>query len=205
MTGKSSRRQPARLIVVDHIPLHRLEKANVWGHSEATGIDVFSMNEIFVYLAARPRIVDWQGFRWDQPTTTIPDRRGHMCACGSWNTPQVVSSADSLSFLVEWLSLAPPKRPAPERNSFIRLWSAQMSSHSRLTFSKLRSGNCRKPRPCLICPNTGSAVPSAGRSVPAPVSFSACAASGPGPTVPLVYGPGAPVQAWRRSGSSPGR
>ena len=36
--------------VYEPIPLHRLEKGTVWGHSEATGIDLFWMNEIFVYL-----------------------------------------------------------------------------------------------------------------------------------------------------------
>ena len=36
--------------VYEPIPLHRLEKGNVWGRSEATGIDIFWMNEIFVYL-----------------------------------------------------------------------------------------------------------------------------------------------------------
>ena len=36
--------------VYEPIPLHRLEKGNVWGHSKATGIDLFWMNEIFVYL-----------------------------------------------------------------------------------------------------------------------------------------------------------
>lgn len=36
--------------VYEPIPLRRLEKGNVWGRSEATGIDIFWMNEIFVYL-----------------------------------------------------------------------------------------------------------------------------------------------------------
>ena len=31
-----------------------------------------------------------------------------------------------------------------------------MSSHSPFTFSRPRSRNCPNPRPCLICPNTGS-------------------------------------------------
>ena len=45
-----------------------------------------------------------------------------------------------------------------DRNSLSRLWPVQMSSHSRFTFSSPRSRNCRKPRACLICPNTGSTV-----------------------------------------------
>lgn len=32
------------------IPLHRLENGNVWGHSEATGIDIFWFNKLFVFL-----------------------------------------------------------------------------------------------------------------------------------------------------------
>ena len=36
--------------VYEPIPLHRLEKGNVWGRSEATGIELFWMNETFVYL-----------------------------------------------------------------------------------------------------------------------------------------------------------
>ena len=36
--------------VYQPILLHRLEKGNVWGHSEATGIDLFWMNETFVFL-----------------------------------------------------------------------------------------------------------------------------------------------------------
>ena len=35
----------------------------------------------------------------------------------------------------------------------------QISDHSPSTFSSPRSRNCRKPRPCLIWPNTGSTVP----------------------------------------------
>ena len=46
----------------------------------------------------------------------------------------------------------------PYVNSLSRLWPVQMSSHSRFTFSSPRSRNCRKPRACLICPNTGSTV-----------------------------------------------
>ena len=37
-----------------------------------------------------------------------------------------------------------------------KLWPVQISSHSRFTFARPRNRNCRKPRPCLICPNTGS-------------------------------------------------
>lgn len=32
------------------IPLRRLENGNVWGHSEATGIDIFWFNKLFVFL-----------------------------------------------------------------------------------------------------------------------------------------------------------
>jgi len=36
--------------VYQPITLHRLEKGNVWGRSEATGIDLLWMNGSFVYL-----------------------------------------------------------------------------------------------------------------------------------------------------------
>ena len=36
--------------VYEPIPLHRLENGNAWAHSEATGLDIFWMNEIFVFL-----------------------------------------------------------------------------------------------------------------------------------------------------------
>ena len=48
--------------------------------------------------------------------------------------------------------------PAPNRNNFSRLCPVQMSDHSPLTFSSPRNRNCRKPRACLIWPNTGSTV-----------------------------------------------
>ena len=51
-----------------------------------------------------------------------------------------------------------PARPAPYRNSFSRLWRVQIRCHSRFTFARPRNRNCRKPRPCLIWPNTGSTV-----------------------------------------------
>ena len=41
---------------------------------------------------------------------------------------------DSLLFPVAPLPLTLPEIPAPKRNSFSRLWPAQMSSHSRFTF-----------------------------------------------------------------------
>jgi putative transport protein len=40
--------------------------------------------------------------------------------------------------------------------SFSRLWAVQTIAHSQRTFSMPRSRNWRKPRACLICPNTGS-------------------------------------------------
>ena len=40
--------------VYQPIPLRRLEKGNVWGRSEATGIDFFWMNGNFVYLGPDP-------------------------------------------------------------------------------------------------------------------------------------------------------
>ena len=46
----------------------------------------------------------------------------------------------------------------PNRNSFSRLCPVQIRDHSRFTFSRPRSRNCLKPRPYLICPNTGSTV-----------------------------------------------
>ena len=41
-------------------------------------------------------------------------------------------------------------------NSFTRLWAVQIMAHSARTFSTPRNRNWRKPRACLICPNTGS-------------------------------------------------
>ena len=38
------------------------------------------------------------------------------------------------------------------------LWVVQISAHSACTASRPRSRNCRNPRPCLICPNTGSTI-----------------------------------------------
>jgi hypothetical protein len=51
-------------------------------------------------------------------------------------------------------------RPLPscpgELPSFSKLWAVQTTPHSARTFSMPRSRNWRKPRACLICPNTGS-------------------------------------------------
>jgi hypothetical protein len=44
------------------------------------------------------------------------------------------------------------------RCSFKTLWAIQTSAHSPCTFSTPRSRNCRNPRACLICPNTGSTI-----------------------------------------------
>jgi len=54
------------------------------------------------------------------------------------------------------------RQPAAEtgalaRYSFKRLCAAQSRCHNAETFSTPRRRNCRSPRPCLICPNTGSA------------------------------------------------
>src|SRR5271155_4576702 len=38
------------------------------------------------------------------------------------------------------------------------LWAVQISAHSACTASRARSRNCRNPRACLICPNTGSTI-----------------------------------------------
>ena len=38
------------------------------------------------------------------------------------------------------------------------LWVVQISAHSACTASRPRSRNCRNPRACLICPNTGSTI-----------------------------------------------
>jgi hypothetical protein len=42
--------------------------------------------------------------------------------------------------------------------SLVRLWAVQISAHSARTASTPRSRNWRKPRACLICPNTGSTI-----------------------------------------------
>src|ERR1700730_12593455 len=44
----------------------------------------------------------------------------------------------------------------PKAVSLSRLWAVQTSTHSCLTLSNPCSRNCRNPRACLICPNTGS-------------------------------------------------
>ncbi len=49
------------------------------------------------------------------------------------------------------------ERPhAAARCSLRRLCTVQTIAHSALTWSRPRRRNCRKPRACLICPNTGS-------------------------------------------------
>ena len=53
---------------------------------------------------------------------------------------------------------AHPGASRPKRNSLSRLWPVQIRDHSPLTFSSPRSRNCRKPRPALIWPKTGSTV-----------------------------------------------
>jgi hypothetical protein len=51
---------------------------------------------------------------------------------------------------------APRARRALHHEPGLMLWTVQMIAHSALTVAKPRSGNCRKPRACLVCPNTGS-------------------------------------------------
>ena len=53
---------------------------------------------------------------------------------------------------------AHPGASRPQRNSLSRLWPVQIRDHSPWTFSKPRIRNCRKPRPALIWPKTGSTV-----------------------------------------------
>ena len=53
---------------------------------------------------------------------------------------------------------AHPGASRPQRNSLSRLWPVQIRDHSLLTFSRPRRRNCRKPRPALIWPKTGSTV-----------------------------------------------
>src|SRR6202140_1355287 len=53
--------------------------------------------------------------------------------------------------------------------SLSRLWAVQTSTHSCSTLSNPRSRNCRNPRACLICPNTGSTV-CLSQSVPAAIT-----------------------------------
>ena len=67
---------------------------------------------------------------------------------------------DSLLFRVAPLPLTLPDIPAPKRNSFSRLWPAQMSSHYRFTFARPRNRNCQKPRLCLTCRTPAKPSPS---------------------------------------------
>ena len=53
---------------------------------------------------------------------------------------------------------AHPGASRPQRNNLSRLWPVQIRDYSPLTFSKPRIRNWQKPRPCLICPKTGSTV-----------------------------------------------
>ena len=94
----------------------------------------------------------------DSPVATNPAWCGWTYPGRLSKTPLPMAWHDSLLFPVAPLPLTLPEIPAPKRNSFSRLWPAQMSSHSRFTFARPRSRNCRKPRPCLIWPNTGSTV-----------------------------------------------
>ena len=94
----------------------------------------------------------------DSPVATDPAWCGWTYPGRVSKTPLPMAWHDSLLFPVAPLPLTLPEIPAPKRNSFSRLWPAQMSSHSRFTFARPRSRNCRKPRPCLIWPNTGSTV-----------------------------------------------
>ena len=57
-----------------------------------------------------------------------------------------------------WGTLVHAGAGRPNRNSLSRLWPVQIINHSRFAFSSPRSRNCRKPRPCFTCPNTGSTV-----------------------------------------------
>ena len=56
----------------------------------------------------------------------------------------------------------------PNRNRFNRLRPAQISDHSPLTLSNPHSRNRRKPRPCLIWPNTSPPFPFAGHNACVP-------------------------------------
>ena len=118
---------------------------------------LYPKEQALVDLAARPKISGQAGGH--QLATTI------LAGCSRWypnNFSNITPFADPADFLM--LSAAPfacaaTGASAPYRNSLSRLWPVQMSDHSRFTFSKSRRRNCRKPRACLIWPNTGSTVP----------------------------------------------
>ena len=81
----------------------------------------------------------------------IAIRGAGMLACWQF-LGRVTGYSPWRPLVVASVAVLPPYayNPVPKRNSFSRLWPAQMSSHSRLTSSKPRRRNCRKPRPCLI-------------------------------------------------------
>src|SRR5579875_366359 len=54
---------------------------------------------------------------------------------------------------------SPSAQAQQTRYIFKRLCVAHTNAHSAFTFSNPRSENPRNPRPCLICPNTGSTIP----------------------------------------------
>jgi hypothetical protein len=56
------------------------------------------------------------------------------------------------AFVARW----PPQAAFAWVKSFRRLWVVQIMAHSARTFLTPHNRNWRKPRACLICPNTGS-------------------------------------------------
>ena len=72
----------------------------------------------------------------DSPVATDPAWCGWTYPGRVSKTPLPMAWHDSLLFPVAPLPLTLPDIPAPKRNSFSRLWPAQMSSHSRFTFAR---------------------------------------------------------------------
>ena len=108
---------------------------------------------------------------------------------------------------------AHPGASRPQRNSLSRLWPVQIRDHSALTFSRPRSRNCRKPRPCLdLAEDRLHRFHPQSVALADPVWSATSAASGPwgrddgvcdlgALAEPLCRGGSAPV---RRTGPRPG-
>ena len=83
----------------------------------------------------------------DSPVATDPAWCGWTYPGRLSKTPLPMAWHDSLLFPVAPLPLTLPDIPAPKRNSFSRLWPAQMSSHSRFTFARsIRRAQRSRPR-----------------------------------------------------------
>ena len=126
----------------------------------------YSTGQLYVEVMGR-------GFAWLDTGTHLPlqasqyveileQRQGVRLACPEEIAFRLSRFLSTISELAKRTGKSgyreyPKWAPAFARvNSFRRLWVVQMMAHSARTFSTPRNRNWRKPRACLICPNTGS-------------------------------------------------